>query len=203
MFSVCAFYCSTSHCLLTQRLFLKLQQTSVQCVCILLLYFTLTSHKTPLLKTKTDKCSVHVYTLYCSAPFPHTVPPPEIMTNRCSFSTAPHQLLTQCLLLKSQLTSVQCVYTLLLYLKLPSHTVLIPEVTTDKCSVHVHSAALLCFLTQHLLNSQETSVQCMCTLLLHSTLLSHAASPELKTDKCSLHVHSTALLYTAFSRSLS
>ena len=149
------------------------------------------------LKTKTDKCSVHVYTLYCSAPFPHTVPPPEIMTNRCSFSTAPHQLLTQCLLLKSQLTSVQCVYTLLLYLKLPSHTVLIPEVTTDKCSVHVHSAAplhtafscsiswtqnrqmfiacaLYCstlhrFLTQPLLNSQQTSVQCMHTLLLHLT----------------------------------
>ena len=144
---------------------------------MILLYFTLTSHKTPLLKTKTDKCSVHVYTLYCSAPFPHTVPPPEIMTNRCSFSTAPHQLLTQCLLLKSQLTSVQCVYTLLLYLKLPSHTVLIPEVTTDKCSVHVHSAALLCFLTQHLLNSQET--------------------------KCSVHVHSAAPLHTAFSCSIS
>ena len=157
VFSVCAFYCSTSHWFLTQCLFLNLQQTSVQCVCILLLYFTLISHTAPPPETTTDKCSVCAHsTALLHTAFSHSAS--SWNYNRQAFSvcafycSTSRWLLTQRLFLKLQQTSVQCVCILLLYFTLTSHTAPLPEIKTDKCSVSVHDTALL-----HTDFSQNTS----------------------------------------------
>ena len=93
----------------------------------------------------------------------------------------------------------------ILYCSTPTpHTVSPPEITTDKCSVRVHSTSLLktAFSYGAYSWSYNRQVFSACALCC-STLLSHTASPELTRDKCSVHVHSAAPLHTAFSCSIS
>ena len=110
------------------------------------LYSTPSSHTVPPPEITTDKSSVHHSTALLHTAISHSA---SSWNHNRQFIWAPlycstsHCHLTQCLLI-SQQTSRQGT-TLLLYFTLPSHTVP-PEITTDKCLAHVHS---LLYCTPH------------------------------------------------------
>ena len=183
----------TPHRLLTQCLLLKSQQTSHQCT-TLLLYFTLPSHTVPPPEITTDKSSVHHSTALLHTAISHSA---SSWNHNRQVISAPlycstsHCHLTQCLLLKPQQTSRQGT-TLLLYFTLPSHTVP-PDITTDKSSGH-HSTALLYTAISHSA-SWDNNRQVFSTCILCST--THHIMHTLHSMKHQwVHLHEQALVHT-------